>query len=635
MDTHETPSIWRLLWRFVRGLARTTLKMLDWTRRLVFGAVALLLLGLIVAMLMPAETVQVPDQVALVLAPRGAIVEQRTGDALQRALGEALGNAVEETLIDDLLEAIELARDDDRVQALVLDLDGMFGAHLAKLQRLARAIEDFKTSGKPVLATADVYEQSRYHLASQADEIYLHELGMVYLEGYGRFRTYMKRGLDRYGLDWNVFRVGAYKSAVEPYLRDDMSPEAREANEDWLGDLWSAFTSDVETARRLDEGAVDSFAAAFAERLGAAGGDTARAAADASLVDHVVSHDALETRLIELVGDDGEGSFSRIGHDAYLEAMAGVGDVYAMDESVGLIVARGTIVGGRQPGGTIGSTTVAEKIRRARRDDAIKALVVRLDTGGGSVFASEVIRRELALFKEAGKPVVASMGSYAASGGYWVASVADEIWATRTTVTGSIGVWGVFPTVDRALDRYLGVRVDGIGTTPLSGSLRPDRPLHEATRASFQLGVEDSYRRFVALVADARGMTLDQAEAVAGGRVWSGADAAQLGLVDRLGDLDEAIAAAAVAAGLDPEGYDVELLEEAPSLRDELAAALLARAHGWWPRLVTAGDAAGAPERPLARWLLGVSAGLELPLPSLPLDDPRGFYADCLCRLEP
>jgi protease-4 len=507
---------------------------------------------------------------------------------------------------------------------------------MTKLEDLRDAVAGFKTSGKTVLATADDYSQTAYYLAAQADEIYLHEMGLVVLPGFGRYVTHFKDGLDRLGVDVHVFRVGEYKSAVEPFLRNDMSDEAKEANLDWLGDLWRAWIADVAAARGLSEERLLDYVHRFPELLRQQAGDAARAALEAGLVDHVGERDMVRDRLVELVGEDETThSFQGVSYQDYLAHLgsdrASLGGGSGDDDQVAVLVARGDILDGRRPPGEIGGDSTAALVRQARDDDTVKALVLRVDSGGGSAFASEVIRRELELLREAGKPVVISMGTVAASGGYWIATASDEIWASPTTITGSIGIFGIFPTFQKPLARYLGMHVDGVGTTPLAGALRPDRELSAEAAEAIQQITDRGYQEFLDRVAEARGMTPEEVDRIARGRVWSGEDAHAKGLVDHLGGLDQAIAAAAQRAGLEG-GYGITWLEQELDFEEQLAADLLSRAtevFGLEGRArMPAAAALGAVE-PLLR-----SAGSLDGVTRAALADPRGLVAHCLCEVE-
>ncbi len=552
---------------------------IDTTRRLTLNLLFLAIIVVLIVVVFSGGGPEVPKSTVLVVAPAGSLVEQLGGDSIERMKQELMGGGEPETLLKDLVDAIAAAKEDKRVKALVLDLDKIGSAGLTKLQDLGAAIDDFKTSGKPVIAAADNYSQSGYYLAAHADEIYIHPMGMALLDGFGRYRTYYKDGIDRLELDWNVFKVGTFKSAVEPYLRNDMSPAAREANIEWMGDLWRAFLADISAARELPVEDLVAYSENIGALIEAVGGDTAKAALDAGLVDTIATRDQVRDRLIELVGEDEDShSYHRVSVDDFLEAEGGDRKGQkAKGDLVGVVVARGMILGGSQPPGKIGSDSTSALIRQARQDDNVKAIVLRVDSGGGSAFASEIIRRECQLAKEQGKPVVISMGSVAASGGYWISMASDEIWAHPTTITGSIGIFGMFPTYQKPLAKYLGMRVDGVGTTSLAGAFRPDRELDPEIGKIIQSIINKGYNEFITLAAEARGVTPEDIDRVAQGRVWSGEDAHSLGLVDQLGTLEDAIASAAKLADLGDQ-FSVKYIEKELDFKQKLVAEMLATA---------------------------------------------------------
>lgn len=617
----------------LRGLLASVWRGIDLATRIIFNVIVLTVVFAFLALLGD-DVPEVPEKGALVVAPRGQIVEQLAGDPTARAIEKLTGDEQPETLWRDLDEAIRAARDDDRIQALYLDLNQMAGAGLSKLLALRSAIDDFKESGKKVIANSDFYGKSAYYLASAADEIHLHHMGMVVLDGYGRYRTYYKEALDRLEIDWHVYRVGEYKSAVEPYLFNDMSKEARDANLDWLGDLWTSYLDDVRSARGLAPGALADAIKRFRELLDEAGGQASQVALEVGLVDHVGSRDEIRQRMIELVGEDEDAhTFRQIGHESYLEALGEKRRRYSAEgDAVAVVVAKGSILGGHHPPGTIGGDSAAALIRAARRDDEVKAIVLRVDSGGGSAFASEVIRRELVLAREAGKKVVVSMGSVAASGGYWISTASDEIWASPNTMTGSIGIYGMIPTFQKPLARHLGMRVEGVGTTWLSGAMRPDRELSEDAGEVMRAMIHRGYRDFITRVSEARGMTIEEVDDIGRGRVWSGLDAHQLGLVDRLGGLDEAIASAAGLAGLE-EDYAVRFMEKEVDFTDQMMIELLTRAADLFApsaRSVRANSLVNSP--PIHEAFYEFFRRQAETLASL--DDPNGVYALCFCEVE-
>lgn len=599
-------------------------RILNGLRLTVVNGVFLVLLLVVLSVLLADRTPQVPDGGALVLAPSGVLVDQASYiDPLLRWL--QADQRPPETLLRDLIEAVDRATADPRIAMLVIQPDGLMHGGLSKLQELAPAIARFRDTGRPVVALGDSFTQDQYWLAAQADEVLMHPMGGVLLQGYGVYRNYFREALDKLDVDIHVFRVGEYKSAVEPLLRNDMSAADREANLEWLNALWQQYSAEVIQRRGLTAEQFGDYVNAPDRHLEASAGDAAQAALTAGLVDAVMSREVMNTRIAAQVGRDDNGGFRGIDFRDYLRAT--VPTQPAGLPAVGLVVASGLILDGYHPPGVTGGDTLAELIREARRDPDIGALVLRVDSEGGSAFASEVIREELQAFKASGRPLVVSMGSLAASGGYWIAVDADEIWATPATLTGSIGIFGAVPGLDRALSR-LGIHTDGVGTGALAGQFRLDVPLSDQAGRVLQLSVEDGYRRFLERVARGRGLPLEQVEGVAQGRVWSGTDAQGIGLVDRIGGLGEALHSAAELAGL--SAYRVQVIEPGLSPRDLLlqqlfeARALASRggSHGADPLVQRAGN----PVTGL-HWLARLGEDWRrLLFPG----DPRALYLYCV-----
>ena len=568
----------------------------------------------------------VPHKTALVIAPQGTLVEQLAGNPFDRAVAELYGQQRAETLVRDLTDAIEAAKTDKRVAVLVLDLGHMAGGGVAKLEEVAAAVRDFRTSGKKVLAFGEGYDQAQYYLAAQADEVYLDPQGLVLIDGFGYYRTFLKGVIDKLAIDVNVFRAGKFKSYTDQFSRSDMSEQEEEESMGWLNALWSQYQAGVVKARRLDSGAIAAYANGFPELAKAHRGDLAAVALDQHLVTKLKSRREFEDQLKGLVGEDeDEHTFRGVAHWDYLAAVRPTRGLHLDGDRIGVVVASGQILDGEQPPGTVGSDSVVRLLREALHEDAVKAVVLRIDSPGGSVFASEVIRREVDALRKAGKPVVASMSSVAASGGYYIAMDADQIWASPATLTGSIGVFAVFPTVERTLSKF-GITVDGIGTTPLAESLRLDRTLHEQAKEILQSSVEHTYAEFVEHVAAARGKSFDDIDAVAQGRVWAGVDAAQHGLVDHLGSYKQALNAAAKLAKLGDD-YKVQYIEaplgwrEAIALQSQALAARFARSV--------------APERQLLSQARRWFAPLEEELARLSLfTDPKQVYYYCPCAVN-
>ena len=491
---------------------------------------------------------QVPENGALVLNPRGTMVEQRTVSDPFDDLW-SVGQGLAEANIHQLVKAVERATTDDRIEMIVLDLDELAGSSLAHAVYLGTALNDFKAAGKQVVAIGHYYSQAQYAIATFADAIYMHPFGQLLLSGYGAYQLYFKSLFDKFDVNVHVFRVGTYKAAVEPYTRTDMSPAAKEANQQLVGGLWQAYAELVIENRGIEAATFEYYTRAFDDALTVAEGDMARAALENHLVDELLTPDQARSRIADKVGWDDENRFNRIGYLDYLQV---AGQDPVQSQNVGLIVARGTI----QMGDNLrsaGADGLIRLIRRARADDSVRALVLRVDSPGGSTFASELIRQELELLQLADKPLVISMGSVAASGGYWISATADKIIAHPTTITGSIGIFAMMPTFEETLSNF-GIQTDGVGTSALSGTLNPMRGINEPMQRILQANVENGYEQFINLVARGRDMTPEAVAQIAEGRVWLGSTALELGLVDELGDLSKAIDAAAELANLTDHG---------------------------------------------------------------------------------
>ncbi|WP_429169814.1 signal peptide peptidase SppA [Aeromonas rivipollensis] len=600
-------------------LFRSLWRLLNFTRLMLVNLLFLIVVLVIAFSLNQSETPSTPIEGALTLNLAGVLVEQRTQTdptvQLLRQM-EKSDDQPSEIVLSDLLWAIKSAGDDDRIKALVIKPQGLQGASLSKLQEVASAIDAFKESGKPVIAMADYYSQGAYLLAAHADHVLLNQSGAVLIEGFGVYQTYFKSALEKLNVTPHVFKVGTYKSFVEPYTRDEMSPESKEANQHWLDQLWQSYVTDVAEQREIEPDAVAPDKDHFLELLRKAGGNAASYALDNGLVDQLATRDEMTQAVIKEVGESEDHGWKGVGLKEYLAAIPEQYPQSGKDE-VGLITASGAIMDGIQPAGTIGGDSLSELLAEARRDDQIKAVVLRVDSPGGSAFAAEQIRAELLALKQAGKPVVISMGSYAASGGYWISADADKIFASPTTLTGSIGVFGMFATIDKALSQY-GVHTDGVGTTDFVG-VGLTRALPEHVGQAIQLSVEDTYQRFVGLVGKGRGLSPEEAEKAAEGRVWTGQDAKELGLVDEFGNLDDALKAAAELANL--KSWQVTPIAPEESARDKFLRELFdSSAQALAPHLQS-----WLPAR-LGQALVEMNRSLD---PLTRFNDPQGTYAFC------
>ena len=604
---------------------------LDLSRRIILNIIFFGLLILIISAIASSDgKPKVENGVALVLQPNGIIVEQLTySDPIEKAMQEAAGNSdAPETSLYDLIEAIDNAKDDKRITSMVISTKFMWGAGVTKLQDLAKAIEDFKTSGKKVIAYGDHFSQGQYFLAAQADEVIMSDEGGVFITGFARIGTYFKGLLDKFGVNVHVFKVGTYKSAVEPFTRSNMSEEAKEANRLWMGQVWADFLKDLAAARELTSDDLNSYINNYKEKLIASNGDAAKIAVEAGLIDQLMTRIEFREKMIELVGkDDKTKSFKAITHSQYLKAIKSPIDyVNPNTQKVAVVTAKGDILDGEHKEGVIGGDTVARLIRKARNDENVKAIVLRVDSGGGSAFASEIIRSELVKAQSQGIKVVASMGDVAASGGYWISATADEIWAHPSTITGSIGIFGMIPTFEKPLNEW-GIHRDGVMTTKYANPVDSGMPLSEDVGEIIQTSIEAGYDKFLTIVGEGRDMTKEQVNEVAQGRVWSGAEAHKHGLVDHLGGLNEAIESAAKLAGL--ESYDVLNVKRKLSENELLLKQLFNQADV--KDLVEDRQTTLTKPSMKAKLINQVSSGLEQ---LTRWNDPNHAYATCLCEIQ-
>ncbi|ATG77489.1 signal peptide peptidase SppA [Pseudoalteromonas sp. 1_2015MBL_MicDiv] len=527
---------------------------INFSRRLVLNILFLLLVIVFIAGISSDDDkIIIEDGSVLRLNLNGPIVEEKTYiDPIEAAISDVTsGSEVpSEILLDDIVEVINEAAKDERITVLLLDLQEMPKAHLNKLKQISSAIDRFKETGKKVIASGYYYTQAQYYIASHADEIAMHPYGSVAIEGYGMYPLYFKDALEKLEVTQHIFRVGTFKSAVEPFIRNDMSDAAKEANRVWLSALWSEYKQDVAAVRPFDESNFDETMDVYLAKMQAANGDAGKYALDHQWVDSLKTSQQIRQQLIDLVGTQEDGkTFKQVSFREYLSLVKPpIAFDNPLTEKVAVVVAKGTIVDGERKAGEIGGDSTAALLRKARLDDKVKAVVLRIDSGGGSMFASEVIRAEVLALKAAGKPVIASMSSVAASGGYWIASAANEIWAAPSTITGSIGVFGTFMTFEKTLSK-IGVYSDGVATTEMAG-FSITRPLNEKMGQIIQMSVEEAYGRFLNVVAEARNMTPEQVDKIAQGRVWIASQALELGLVDKLGNKQDAIDAAAALAKL-------------------------------------------------------------------------------------
>ena len=509
-----------------------------------------------------------PERGALYLAPSGTLVDQRSYIDPVSEIFSQPGQRDTETLVRDIVQALDHAQYDERITHVLLDTNYMAGGSIAKLEEISGALQRFKQSGKPIIAIGDNFSQSQYFLAAHADEIILNPLGSVMLTGFGSYSSYFKEALDKLKINVHVFRVGKYKSAVEPFLGKGMSDEARADRLELVDSLWQFYTSRVEQLRGLPTGALNDLANNMHLRLAEENGDIAALALQQGLIDRIATRSETKAHLLQILPNS-NGDFDSVPMAAYLNHMklSSLKTVNKGRPEIAVVIASGSIIDGNQPEGTIGGDTLAEMFAAIEEDDQVKAVVLRVDSPGGSAFASDVIRDSIASLRKSNIPVVVSMGSYAASGGYWIATESDKILALSTTITGSIGVFGVIPTFEDSLSA-MGIYSDGVGTTNIAGMLQLNRAMTPEAKMIMQSGVEHVYTRFLTLVADARESTPSAIHEIAQGRVWTGKKALELGLVDELGDLNDAIASAATLAGV--SDYKIDYRRKPLSFMEQL-----------------------------------------------------------------
>ena len=602
--------------------------LLDAGRRVVMNLLFLAVVIAVLALAFGGGGPRLKDKTALVLDLKGPLVEQRAGAMRDDFARQAFGGGAPSVRLRDLLTVLDAAAKDEKIARVVLVLDDFSSAGLASLREASAALERFKASGKQVIAWGSSYDQAQYYLAAHASEVYLHPMGMVMLKGMGRYRSYYRDALDRLGVSANVMRVGSYKNFGETFVENGPSKESLVAESYLYSGLWGSYTEGIEQARKFPAGSIAQGIEELPQRFAAVGGDAAKLALQSRMVDGLKTLDELRTMLVERgAKDDKQKSFRQISFDDYLarQRQKRTGD------AVGVVVAAGEIVDGDAPPGQIGGRSTSELIRQAREDDQIKAIVLRVDSPGGSAFASEQVRRELEVTRKAGKPVVVSMGNVAASGGYWITMASDEVIADPTTITGSIGVIAILPTGEKAMEK-LSLHTGGVTTTWLAGAYDPRRPMDPRFAQLVRSSIEHVYQDFTGKAAAARKTTPDKIDAVAQGRVWTGAQAKERGLVDRLGSYGDALKAAASLAKLG-EHYRVTYVEREPGKLERLlglfgdsAAQALARRFE-----LQVGSTAGVPPSVVRDavhelgWLSELVDGKK----------PFGVVAHCLCADAP
>ena len=545
MEAHN-PSLFRRLLGYINKIFKAFKLMVS----IVFFAIfALFLVGLFSNQLPP-----IPEEGALYLAPTGVLVDQKSYIYPLDSLFADQTMSSEETLVRDIIESLDSAAYDSRITHLVMVTDFLESASVAKLEEISQALMRFKATGKPVIAVADNFTQSQYFLAAHADEILLNPMGSVLITGIGAYGNYFRSALDKLDIKVHVFRAGDYKSAAEPFLRNNMSAEAKEDISAVINQLWQSYTNKIESLRELKKGTIDNLANNLHSQLQTTQGDTAKLAYNAGLIDYVATRSEMHKYLNSQIPNDMHGEFIAIDMSYYIANIRRETSHKQAADKIAVVVAKGTIFDGEQPEGDIGGDTLSQILSDLRYDPQIKGIVLRVDSPGGSAFAADNIRDSLYGQGNHKVPIVVSMGSYAASGGYWIAAEADKIVAMPSTITGSIGVYSMIPTFEKTLAK-LGVNSDGVGTTDIADIMQLDRPMSKQAKVILQSSVDHIYDRFINLVANGRGQSPEAIHDIAHGRIWTGQQALENGLVDQLGGLNEAITVAAELAGI--EDYSV------------------------------------------------------------------------------
>jgi len=610
----------RTLWHFIAGFFKWTWRLLNFVRELVLNLFFIFLIVVCVGIWMQVKssTAEHSNRGALLLDIAGVVVDKPSSSSKLGVLGRQLFGAssdrLQENSLFDIVETIRQAKDDRNITGIVMDLKDFAGADQPSMQYIGKALREFRDSGKPVYAVGDNFSQGQYYLASFANKIFLSPQGVVDLHGFATNGLYYKSLLEKLKVSTHVFRVGTYKSAVEPFIRDDMSPAARDADSRWVGELWQNYLNTIAANRQVSAQQIFPGVQAVLDGLTKVGGDTAKYALDNKLVDQLASSAEVEKALSKQFGwSDADKNYSAISYYDYaLKKQSENGD------SVAVIFANGAIMDGEETPGNVGGDTTASQIRDARLDPKVKAIVLRVNSPGGSVSASEVIRAELAAAKAAGKPVVVSMGGMAASGGYWISTPANYIVANPSTLTGSIGIFGVINTFENSLDS-VGVHTDGVATSPLA-DVAVTKALPPEVQQMMQLSIESGYKRFLSIVSQSRNKTPEQIDQIAQGHVWTGQDAKANGLVDALGDFDDAVAKAAELAKL--KQWHIDYYQDEPTLFDQVVDSMSASVRAAMPSALQA--YLPAPLAPVAGVVKAESDKLAA------FNDPQNRYAFCL-----
>lgn len=636
-------NIFAKLKQIFQAIHQGLLKVSDWlTQSLRIGLVLGLFLYVVGIgwLVLYSDKVNLEDHTVLVLDLKGVLVEESPGGLKDQVLGEIQGNATETVRLRDIVKTLELAANDKHIDRVLLKLDDFQGGGLVSLREAASAIEKFKASGKPVIAWSSVYDQRQYYLAAQANQILVHPMGGVIIEGFGRSRNYYKDALDKLGVKANLIRVGQYKSAGEPFILNAPSADALKAEGHVYDALWSLYTQGVEKARNLPQGSISQNIAKLPDALVNVKGKASQLALDWKWVDQLQTFEALRETLMKEVGKDEEiHSFRQVHWKAYLQSES----KKVKGDHIAVVVAQGEIGDGRAPAGKVGGLSTSELIRKATEDKEVKAIVLRVNSPGGAVYGSELIRDQLQIARDKGKPVVVSMGDLAASGGYWISMASDLVIADPATITGSIGVFAMLPTGE-GLMRKIGVNTGGYKTTWLAGAYDPRNSLDPRLQTLVQSSIENIYADFIGKVSSTRKLDVAKVDELAQGRIWTGAQAEQHKLVDRLGGFSDAIEearqrVAKLEGQSDATAKDMPFKYVGPqkSPFEKLAQKFMGQL-GW----------AGSEQARLSEWvqLTGLVGSDAVLLQSLGQDlswlqsviakkQPFGAVAHCLCEINP
>ena len=592
-------------------------------KRTAIFAILLFISLSIIGGLFPSDDDPIKEGAILNLNIKGSLVEELSQSDFERAFSQFSGESQTETLITDVIRVIRHAKDNEDISTLLISTDDFSGGSSTKLELIAKEITEFKTSGKKVIAySTQGYGTAQYYLAAFADEVHLHDYTTVFIDGYRRVRTYYKSFFDKFLIDANVFKVGEYKAFVEPYFRDDMSDEAKGNVIEWITVLWDGYLDQVSEARGISNESLKYFIDNPGLAAKQSAGDFAKAAIEYGVIDQLSNRREFRDYLYSIAPGKEEDEINIVGMNAYMNSVEMEPIFEESESNVGVIIAKGSIVDGSAGPGSIAGDDFVKIIRKAYNDESVKALVLRVDSGGGSAYASEVIADELEKFKNSGRPIIASMGGVAASGGYYISTPADKILAERHTITGSIGVGGFLPTFERALE-YIGINEDGVSTVDITTSVAES--LTEKDKALLQMGTDLVYDKFIAKVADNRGVTKEEIDQIARGKVWIGSKALEIGLVDEIAGIDRAIELAAELAEIDEELLGVKRINRDSDL-DSFFAGMMAKITSSIIK-ITGLDFLYKKNELLDE--------IEESLHELSaMNDPNGIYMKCFCELD-